>query len=341
MSAANQQDPQTEDSQGSRAQKVFVTGGSGFVGGAVIAALLQNGYRVTAMARSEKSMQKVSARGAVPVKCDLSNVEAAHLAGVDAVIHSAALAEEWGTDDQFHETNVRGTERLLQAAQDAGVKRFVFVGTEAALFDGHDLSNVDESHAYALQSPFPYSRTKALAEKLVLEANSDHFMTMAIKPRFVWGPGDETVLPTLLELIDKNEFMWISNGNVKTSTTYIDNLVHALILSLKNGKGGQAYFVADDEISTLREFLTSYMGTRGVIPPEKNLPKFVAVGVARIVDRTWKLFHLQSKPPIVRFTIEMLAANCTVNTAKAKAELGYKPLVSVADGLRITAEASK
>src|SRR5687768_12680329 len=142
---------------------VFVTGGSGFVGGHAIRDLVAAGHTVRALARSERSADAVSRLGAEPVRRDLTEVGAADLAGVDAVVHAAAFVEEYGTREQFWSINVDGTQRLLDAARDADVKRFVHIGTEAALFDGHDLVDIDETHPYPERQKFLYSETKAEA----------------------------------------------------------------------------------------------------------------------------------------------------------------------------------
>lgn len=161
--------------------------------------------------------------------------------GCDAVIHCAAFAEEWGSDHQFEFANVKGTENLLNAAREAKVPRFIFIGTEAALFHGQDLSNIDETYPYSENSPYPYSRTKAQAERLVLKSNSEIFCTISIRPRMVWGPGDQSILPTLLKMIKSNQFAWIGNGNFETSTTHVFNVAHAVELALTKGMGGHAY----------------------------------------------------------------------------------------------------
>ncbi len=179
--------------------KVFVTGGSGFVGGHVIERLAAR-YEVLAMARSERSAEAVRRFGATPVTCDLDTLDATHLAGVDAVVHCAAYVEEWGTRDDFWRGNVDGTTRCLDAARRAGVRRFVHIGTEAALFDGHDLVDLDETAPYPARQRYLYSETKAEAERRVLAANAEGFTTISLRPRFVWGPRDTTVLPAVLRM---------------------------------------------------------------------------------------------------------------------------------------------
>jgi nucleoside-diphosphate-sugar epimerase len=293
------------------------------------------------MARSDRSRKVVEELGATAVPCALGAVEAGALEDVDAVVHAAARAEDWGTRAQFWAANVDGTKQLLDVARRAGVKRFVFVGTEAALFDGRDLVDVDETYPYPTDQRFLYSETKAEAERLVLAANADGFTTISIRPRFVWGPRDQSILPTVVEMIEKKNFSWIDGGTFRTSTTHVANLVHAIELALEKGRGGEAYFVADEGTPTLRDFLTRYVETQGVTAPAKSLPKLLARPGAVLVHGLWSALAPGRRPPLTRFAIYMMSANVTVRCDKAKAELGYTPVVGVEEGLAAMAGARR
>lgn len=313
--------------------KVFITGASGFIGGA-IAKKLREQHEVIALARSNSSAQKVASLGATPHKCDLLKIEPKHLAGFDVVVHCAAFTEEWGSERDFYDTNVLGTIQILDAAKAAGVKRFIFIGTEAAFFDGSDLVNIDESISYPSYTPYLYSRTKGEAEKRVLAANDSNFRSISIRPRLVWGPGDQSVLPILIEMVEKNRFVWIDNGKYRTSTTHIDNLVHAIEQALVFGDGGEAYFVADDGTISMKEFLSTALAAQGVEAPQRSIPKFIARSLARVVEGFWLLACLKGKPPLVRLPIDMMSAHCTLDTTKAKRDLKYTPPISREDGLQ-------
>lgn len=318
--------------------RIFVTGGSGFVGGHVIEALVARGHEVRAMARSDASARTVERYGAEAVRCALGAVEPAHIigddeAGCDAVVHCAAFVEEWGTREQFWTGNVEGTAQLLAAARDAGVRRFIFIGTEAALFDGHDLVGVDEETPYPARQRFLYSETKAEAERRVLAANAPGFTTISIRPRLVWGPRDATVLPVIVEMANAGRFTWIDHGRARTSTTHVANLAHAVALALEAGRGGEAYFVADEGERSMHDFLSALARTRGVTLPERSISGALARTLAALVEGTWRLFRLRRRPPLTRFTASMMSASVTVRTDKAGAELGYAPIVSVDEGL--------
>ena len=314
--------------------RVFVTGASGFVGGAVTRRLLSASHAVFAMARSDASAATIRALGATPVACDLLSVTAADLSDCSLVIHCAALVREWGSDADFTSANVTGTATLLQAAQSAGVTRFIHIGTEAACFAGQNLIDIDESHPLAFTSPYPYARTKAEAERLVIQANSPTFTTIAIRPRMIWGPGDTVLLPTFLRFIREGKFKWIDGGQVKTSTCHIDNLVKAVELAMEGGEGGQAYFIADDGELTLREFITRLMATQGVEVRVSDLPGWVVRAMARVVEPVWAVLWPQSQPPVTRFVADFGSVSCTLRTEKAKRDLGWKPVITRDEGLR-------
>jgi len=177
----------------------FVTGGSGFIGGRLIGRLTREGVNVKALARSDSSAAKVEELGAEPVKGDLDDEDAIRggAAGCKYAFHAAAKVEDWGPPEDFERINVEGTSRMLRATRAAGVARFVHAGTEAALLAGDPLVNADESAPLRPDSKSLYPATKARAEQAVRDASTDGFATSVIRPRFVWGPDDATVLPTL------------------------------------------------------------------------------------------------------------------------------------------------
>ncbi|MEQ9364148.1 MAG: NAD-dependent epimerase/dehydratase family protein [Leptospirales bacterium] len=314
--------------------KLFLTGASGFVGGA-IAAELSKRHTVLAMSRSETSDAAIESLGATPVRCELGAVAPKQLANIDAVIHCAAYVNQWGKREDFLRVTVEGTRQLLQAAREADVKRFVHMGTEAALFAGQPMVEIDESYPYPETHRYLYSESKAMAEQLVLAANvPGSFETLSLRPRLVWGPGDKTVLPEILGMIERGAFMWMDQGRYRTSTVHIANLVAATELALDRGAGGKAYFITDDETTTFREFLTALVQTAGVTPPAKSVSGKLARGLSIVVEGVWKLLGIKKEPPLTRFAAAIMSSECTLRIDRAKTELGYKPLITVAQGLK-------
>lgn len=313
--------------------KVFVTGGSGFVGGHVIERLVRDGHEVSAMARSDSAAKTVEAYGAKAVRCSLDDVTAAHLAGVEAVVHTAAYVEDWGPREAYWKANVVGTETMLRVAQEAGAGRFVHIGTEAMFFVGEDLLEIDETLKAPREQVFLYSETKAEAEARVLAANAEGFTTISLRPRLVWGPRDASVLPAILEMAKKGAFVWIDGGAQTTSTCHVANLCEAVSLALTKGVGGEAYFIADEGTRTMRGFFTELAATQGVALGGRSLPGAVMRPVASALEAVWRAVGAKAAPPMTKFAISMLSRSITVKTAKAARELGYAPVVSVAEGV--------
>jgi nucleoside-diphosphate-sugar epimerase len=312
--------------------QIFITGASGFIGGATAKALSTT-HNVRGMSRSEHTDENLRALGVTPVRSELGAVKPEHLAGCEVVIHCAAFVKQWGTREEFWRTNVDGTAQLLRAARQADVRRFLHVGTEAALFHGQHMREVDEAYPYPMHTPFLYPETKAAAEKLVLAANAPGFETISLRPRFVWGPGDQTILPVVKEMVNAGMFMWIDQGRVRTSTTHIANFVHAGTLALTHGRGGQAYFITDDSTTTVREFLTALLKTQGLTPSNTSIPGPVARALGGILEGMWKLLKLKNEPPLTRFAAAMASSECTILIDKARAELGYAPVITHEQGL--------
>ncbi|HUJ04154.1 MAG TPA: NAD-dependent epimerase/dehydratase family protein [Rhizomicrobium sp.] len=319
--------------------KIFVTGASGFVGNAFVRECAKR-HQITAMSRSPASDEKIKMAGATPVRCSLDDVTAEHMRGADAVMHCAAHVEEWGKWSDFWRFNVDGTKRMLAEAKKAGVKRFVHIGTEAALFYGQNMRNVDETYPLAFKSPFPYSRTKAFAEKAVREANdpAHAFETIVVRPRFVWGPGDETLLPVLRRMAGEGQFAWIGGGHNKTSTTYIGNLVYAMELALTKGKSGEAYFVLDGPPVEFRDMVTRMTRAAGFSLPDKELPGWLVRAAAFASEKAWRILPLPGRPPVTRFAANIMCRDCILVDAKARAEMGYSPPFTVDAGLKALAE---
>jgi len=195
--------------------RIFVTGASGFVGGAATRAFGLSGHTVRAMSRSAASDPVIAERGATPVRCDLENVTAEHLGDADAVVHCAAFVEQWGPAEAWKRFNVDGTARMLKASRDAGAKRFIHISTESVLWRGQHLRGVDETYPRAPNSPYPYSWTKARAEELVENANTADFQTIILRPRFIWGPGDTTLLPVIEHMAKTGQWQWIVRAGAK------------------------------------------------------------------------------------------------------------------------------
>jgi nucleoside-diphosphate-sugar epimerase len=314
----------------------FVTGGSGFIGGRLIERLIADGHGVRALARSDAAAAKVRERGAEPVAGDLGDAGAlsAGAQGAELAFHAAATLGDWGTREEFEAGNVVGTRKVLAACEAAGVRRFVHVGTEAALLAGKPLVNVDETAPLRPDSPALYSATKAKAEQLVLAANrAGSFETVVVRPRFVWGRGDTTLLPTMTEMVRSGRFAWIGGGHHRTSITHVDNVVEGLVLGAARGRAGNAYFVTDGDDVEFRGFVSELLATQGVTAPSRSVPVPVAHALAVGGETLWHALPLPGRPPLTRFAYWVSSQECTIRIDKARSELAYQPIKTRADGL--------
>lgn len=313
----------------------FVTGGSGFIGGRLIERLAAEGWAVRALARSDASDEAVRVRGAQPVRGDLDDVEAMTEGArdADAVFHLAAHLGDSGPREAFVRGNVEGTANALRGARAGGARRFVHVGTEAALMAGQPLVHVDERAPLRPDSKAPYSSTKAMAEQLVRGANRDDLETVVVRPRFVWGVGDTTLLPTMVDMVRAGRFRWIGDGRQRTDTAHVDNVVEGLLRAYERGRPGEAYFVTDGEPVVFRDFVSDLVGTRGVAIPDKSVPAGVARAGAAVAEWFWSAARRPGTPPLSRFIVWVSSQECTIDIAKARRELGYAPVKSHAEGL--------
>lgn len=314
----------------------FVTGGSGFIGGALIRRLVAGGSAVNALARSDASAHAVEALGATAVRGDLDD-PAAMTDGArrcEVAFHLAAFVAQWGTREQFERGNVTGTRNALEACRAAGVGRFVHCGTEAAILAGEPVVDADETAPLRPDSPALYSSTKAEAERIVREAATDGFETVVLRPRFVWGAGDTTLLPEIIEATNAGRFAWIGGGRHLTSITHVENVVEGLLLAAERGRAGEAYFVTDGEPVVFRDFISELLRARGVDPPERSIPAPVAGAVARTAELAWRVLPLPGEPPLTRFAYWAASQQCTLDDSKARAELGYEPVISRERGVQ-------
>jgi nucleoside-diphosphate-sugar epimerase len=313
----------------------FVTGGSGFIGGRLVRRLTDAGWSVRALARSERSAERVRERGAEAVSGDLDDVAGlrAGATGCELAFHAAARLGEWGDPRDFERVNVGGTRNALSACAAAGVRRFVHVGTEAALMAGQPLIGVDEHAPLRFDSPALYAATKARAEEAVITAAVPGFETVVVRPRFVWGAGDTTILPALVEAVRSRRFAWIGGGRHLTSTTHVDNVVEGLMLGAERGITANAYFVTDGAPVVFRDFVSDLLATRGVEPPTRSLSPRIARALAAVGEAAWRSLPLPGQPPITRFTYWLMSMETTIDIAKAREQLGYRPVRSIAEGL--------
>lgn len=311
-------------------KRAFVTGGSGFLGKRLIAELAGvRGVPVHALARSEASAIAVRGVGAEPVRGDLDDVRVLTegMQDCDVVLHAAAHVKQHGRLAEFLRINVQGTENVLAAARAAGVRRVVHIGTEAVLADGQPIVRADEARPYPARPAGPYPISKGLAERAVLAANRPgELETVVVRPRFIWGKGDTSVLPELVRAVRRKQFGWIGGGRYLTSTCHVANVVEGALLAAERGAPGEIYFLTDGPPVEFRGFLTELLATQGVAAGDREIPRWLASTVAALTG--W-----MTQPPITKTALALVGHEVTVDDAKARRELGYLGKVTREAGL--------
>jgi nucleoside-diphosphate-sugar epimerase len=329
----------TDTSEQSPSHRIaFVTGGSGFVGGHLIGALLNKGWEVHALARSADAAAAVRELGAEAVTGDLDDRDALQRAMKDAevVFHVAAHFKLWGPRALFDKVNVEGMRTLVDAAAaSSSVRRVVAVSAAAVVMgDPEPMAGVIESAPRQDRSFAPYGSSKAEGEKILLAANGMRpgFETIAIRPPMIWGKGMPT-LDHMVETVHAGRWQWPGGGEQAMSTLHVNNLVDALILAADHGKGGETYFVADAEEGTLKSIIGGLLATRGVDGGNKSIGFGTAWTMAGIMGAAWRILRLKGEPPITRQMLRLIGQTFTVRIDKAKRDLGYMPRVSWKQGI--------
>jgi nucleoside-diphosphate-sugar epimerase len=313
----------------------FVTGGSGFLGRNLIAALRARGDEVRALARSDGAVAAVRAAGAEPVRGDLDDVDAMArgMAGCEVVFHSAADTAQFGDLEKIAHINVGGTERAIAAARAAKVGRLVHVSTEAVLVGGPRIVRADESWPRPAHPIGVYPITKGRAEAAVLAANSPTLTTVIARPRFIWGAGDTSVLPVLVASVKSGQFRWIGGGRHLTSSCHVKNVCAGLIACAERGRGGEIYFLTDGQDVEVRGFLTQLLDAEGIRAPDGALPYWLARAAAWAAELFWKLARKSGEPPVTRSAVRLIGDEVTVDDSKARREIGYAPVITREAGL--------
>jgi nucleoside-diphosphate-sugar epimerase len=316
-------------------RRAFVTGGSGFVGRHLVPMLLAQGFSVRALVRSAEAERALAALGAETALGGLDDAAAlqAAMAGCDVVFHLAAHVREWGPVADFLAVNVEGTKNALSSAKAAKVARFIHASTEAVLLGSGPLVEVDEARKPVDHPPGLYPWTKMLAERAVLDANDDGFATIVVRPRFVWGKGDTTLLPKIAEAARAGRFAWIGGGHHRTSTCHVKNVCEGLIAASERGKGGEIYFLTDGAPTEMKAFVGAMLATQGVDAGDRSMPLWLGVALGGVCEAVWRGLGLKGDPPVTRTAALLFGQEVTVMDSRARSEIGYVGHVTREAGL--------
>ncbi|MDR3387126.1 MAG: NAD-dependent epimerase/dehydratase family protein [Rudaea sp.] len=318
--------------------KVLVTGGGGFLGQGICRQLVAAGHDVCAFNRNRyPALEALKVDQRVG---DIGNLDSVTSAAedVDAIVHTAGKVGAWGRLEDYYEANVRGTDNVLAACELHEIDKLVFTSSPSVVHNGGDLDGVDESAPYASHFSSAYAQTKAMAEQRVLAANGPRLATVALRPHFIWGPGDPNLLPRVLRQARAGRLRLIADKSKKIDTTFVDNAAEAHALAL--GKltvgapiAGKVYFVSQGEPVSHEALINSWLKADGFPPETRRLPLGLAQFLGTLLEIIYSTLRIQQEPPLTRFTVEQLSTSHWFNIAAARRDLGYAPRVSMAEGL--------
>jgi nucleoside-diphosphate-sugar epimerase len=315
----------------------LVTGATGFLGGRVCAVLVARGERVVAMGRDPSRFPALDPRLLRRHVADLADEAALREAcrGVDTVVHSAALSTAWGPRQELLRVNVEGTHRLLAAARAAGVRRFVHVSSPSVVFANRDRLGIDESEPYPDRFTSAYAESKALAEQAVRAERG--LETVILRPRAIFGPGDVALLPRLVRAGRAGWLRIVGSGRNVQDLTYVDNAAHALLLARDApAAAGRTYFVSNGEPVRLWDVIFQVFDALEIPRPRRRVPARVALAFASGLEVVHRLGLARGEPRLTRYTAALLARDQTLDIGAARRDLGYAPLVGMADALERT-----
>ncbi len=318
--------------------KVLVTGGGGFLGQAICAQLLAQGHAVRAFNRTANAA--LDQLGVEQCNGDIANMNAVITAaeGVDAIIHSAGKVGAWGPIEEYYDTNVRGTDHVLAACELHGIRKLVLTSSPSVVHGGGDLEGVDESAPYAAHFSTPYAQTKALAEQRVLEANGAELATVALRPHFVWGPGDPNLLPRILARARAGRLRLIGEATKKIDTVFVDNAANAHLLALHqldigSAIAGKVYFISQGEPVSHEHLINAWLLAAGLPAENRHIPLRLARFLGATLESLYRAVGAKTEPPLTRFLVEQLSTSHWFNIDAARRDLGYEPQVSITEGL--------
>ena len=322
-------------------RKILVTGGGGFLGGAIVRRLLSQGEKVRSFSR--RRYPELDDLGVEQYQGQLSDRQDVLNAckDVEAVFHVAAKAGVWGPYHAYYQTNVVGTRNILQACRQCGVARLIHTSSPSVVYDGADMEGADESVPYPDTFHAAYPHTKALAEQAVLQASHDGLAAIVLRPHLIWGPGDNHLVPRILQRAAR--LRQVGSGAQRVDTIYIDNAAHAHLLAetaLKANPAlsGRVYFISQDDPIPLWEMINRILAAGGRPPVQKRISPAVARVVGILCEVVYKSLRLKIEPPMTRFVANELATSHWFNIQAAKTDLGYRPLVSMEEGLERLAD---
>lgn len=318
--------------------RTLVTGGGGFLGGAIVRRLVSSRDNVRTLQRGH--YPDLDALGVECIRGDIADPEIVDLAvaGCDRVFHVAAKVEMWGPREPFRLANVVGTENLLQSMRRHGVGKLVFTSSPSVVHGGDNIEGATESLPYPDHFEAAYPETKAKAERLVLAANSPELSTVALRPHLIWGPDDTTLVAIIVNRARAGQLRLVGDGSNLIDTVYIDNAVDAHLLAAErlgpdSACAGRAYFITNDDPRPIREIINGFVSAAGLAPVEKTISVGMAVTAGRFFEALHRVFPSPTGPRMTPFLARHLSTAHWYDITAAKRDLGYEAAVGIDEGM--------
>ncbi|MCR9206184.1 MAG: NAD-dependent epimerase/dehydratase family protein [Halobacteriovoraceae bacterium] len=319
--------------------KVFITGGGGFLGKHIILQLLQKGHEVTSYSRGEypelEEQGVKTIQGSLEDKQKLAEASIGH----DVIFHTASKVAMWGRKEDFYQTNVLGTANVLSACRNNNIPHLIYTSTPSVVFQYDSLRGEDESLPYAKNSYSRYAESKAIAEKMVLEANGENLKTLSLRPHLVFGPGDQNLIPRLVEGQKKGKLKIVGNGENQVDVLYVENAAEAHLMAWKALRDspekveGRPYFLGQGPVK-LWDFINEVLELHNLPPVKKKIPFNTAFQIGKFIEMGSSLFGKYNyHPPMTRFVALQLSKDHFFTHENAKNDFGWTPTVTLKEGL--------
>lgn len=320
--------------------KVFITGGGGFLGSAIVRELCQYGHEVVSFSRNQHP--SLTGREVKHIRGEITDYESLKnaMSGCEAVFHVAAKTGIWGKYETFYAVNVKGTQNVIRACQEWMIPHLVYTSSPSVVFDGMDSEGKDESLPYAQKYTAAYPQTKAIAEKLVLEANNETLQTVSLRPHLIWGPGDPYYLPKLFEKAKAGRLFLLGKETRQVDCIYIENAASAhrkaweQLLHHPEMVAGKVYFLSQGQPISVAELINRLLASGGYPPVARYLSPRVARVAGSIFEQVYRVFRISSEPPLTNFLAQQLSTAHWYDIAAARRDFGYQADISIDEGMR-------
>lgn len=318
--------------------KALVTGATGFLGRHTALRLAQMGWDVSGMGRSREGGAQLTQDGIRFVQADMRDADRVvqACAGQDYVFHCAALSSPWGDYGEFYGSNVLATRHIIEGCRRYEVRRLIHISTPSIYFNYRPRFLIRESEPLPARPANAYAATKLLAESEVMQACREGLPALILRPRAIFGPLDRALFPRLLQANGKLGVPMLGGGQARIDLTYVDNVVDAMLLGCSAAPAalGQAYNISNGEPLPFREVVEKLFAMLDIPLRTRSIPYGAAYGIAGLLELAYRVLPLRGEPLLTRYTVGSVAIPHTLDITLAREQLGYKPSVSVWDGLQ-------